>query len=112
MHRLVGRGLVSLVLMTAIVLISGCSGDTTSDMFGDTPATPTTTLAPLSEDLLFQGDISGILITGVDHLPMTHDNPIRITHSSQMALCSIQLHNGRNVPTLVQWQAEATLQLS
>jgi hypothetical protein len=72
MRRLLGRGLVPLVLMTAVVLISGCGADVAP---GDTSATPAATLAPLTQHLVFKGDISGILITGVDVRPLTHDNP-------------------------------------
>jgi hypothetical protein len=72
MSRLLFRRLAPLVLMTAVVLLSGCSAATVSG----TSATPNATVAPLAESLLFHGDISGTLTTGIDAHSITHDNPI------------------------------------
>lgn len=78
MHRL-SRGLVPLVLMFAVVLISGCSLDVAS---GDTlpapaaTATPAPTPIPLAENLTFKGDIAGTLTAGIAPRPLTHDDPM------------------------------------
>jgi hypothetical protein len=79
MHRLLHRGLVPLVLMTAVVLlISGCTENDAAGI-GLTPvasATPAPTPIPLVENLTFKGDIAGTLTAGIDGRPLTHDNPL------------------------------------
>jgi hypothetical protein len=72
MHRLPFRGLAPLILVTAVVLLSGCSGDATSNA----SATPQATATPLAEHLVFHGDLSGTITTGIDVRPFTHDNPV------------------------------------
>lgn len=71
MHRLLGRGLVLLVLMTAVILISGCTANDAAGI----GLTPAATLTPLTENLTFKGDISGTLTTGIDARLLNHDNP-------------------------------------
>jgi hypothetical protein len=71
MHRLPFRRLALLVLMTAMVLLSGCSTGAASN----TPVTPQATAVPLAEHLTFHGDIAGTLTAGVNPRPLTHNNP-------------------------------------
>lgn len=75
MHRLLCRGLVPLILMTAVVLISGCTQNDASYLL----QTPVATLAPLTEHLVFTGDISGTVTTGINARPLSHENPISDT---------------------------------
>ena len=71
MYRRLFSGLAPLVLVTAVVLISGCSTTTASN----TPAVPAATATPLAENLTFHGDISGTITIGIDPRPLTHSNP-------------------------------------
>ena len=40
------------------------------------PASPSVAVNPLAEHLTFHGDISGVLTTGIDPQPLTHNDPI------------------------------------
>jgi hypothetical protein len=84
MYRLLFRGLAPLVLMTAVVLISGCNAATASNA----PAAPTATPAPLAENLTFHGDIKGTLTAGINVLPFTHDNPVGSTFVPRSTQCA------------------------
>lgn len=77
MYRLLGHRLSLLALITAVVLISGCSATATSSALGGsgTSVMPTVTTTPLAEHLIFKGDVSGTLTTGVNPRPLNHDNP-------------------------------------
>lgn len=70
-------GLRLLVLFTAIALITGC-GDTAAQSSTSGARVPTSpsTATPLAEHLKFSGDVSGVLTTGIDPHPITHDNPL------------------------------------
>ena len=65
MHRLLGRGLAPPIVMTAVVLLSGCSLDSASGT-GDIAATPATILARLPSvsclQVTFQGPLPAVLI--------------------------------------------------
>lgn len=82
MHRLLHSslfrlGLGLLVLATAMALITGCGTTAPSSTSSvNIPASPRVAAKPLAEHLTFHGDISGMLTTGIDPHPITHDNPI------------------------------------
>ncbi len=66
------RGLAPLVLMTAVVLLTGC-GDVSAST---TLSGNTTSTTPRTEHLTFAGDVAGTLTTGIDPRPITHENPL------------------------------------
>jgi hypothetical protein len=69
------RGAVVLCAVTLLaVLGAGCAADSTVGA----SATPSVTATPLTEHLMFHGDIAGTLTAGLDVLPPTHDNPLDV----------------------------------
>ncbi|HEX5548926.1 MAG TPA: hypothetical protein VFX24_16090 [Ktedonobacterales bacterium] len=69
-----GKRVALFVFIFLAITLAGCADTAVANT--SATSTPNATATPLAENLVFHGDISGTMTTGIDARPLTHDNPL------------------------------------